>query len=70
MIFKVYKKTNKNVLHKFFFLYIKLINVLYDKCDKLHYFLYSCTNAIFGKIFVSEIWAKMFSPNQILGPFN
>ena len=27
--------------------------------------LCSCTNPIFGKKFVSEIWAKIFSVNQI-----
>ena len=30
----------------------------------------SCTNSIFDKIFVPEIWAKMFSVNQIAGFFN
>ena len=32
--------------------------------------LCSCTNPIFGKVFVPEIWAKMFSANQIAGFFN
>ena len=32
--------------------------------------LCSCLNAIFGKIFVPEIWAKMFSANWIAGFFN
>ena len=32
--------------------------------------LCSYTNLIFGKMFVSEIWAKMFSVNQIAGFFN
>ena len=32
--------------------------------------LCSCTNPIFGEIFVPEIWAKMFSANQIAGFFN
>ena len=30
----------------------------------------SSTNPIFGKILVPEIWAKMFSANQIAGFFN
>ena len=30
----------------------------------------SCTNPIFEKIFVPEIWAKMSSANQIAGFFN
>ena len=34
------------------------------------YLLCSCTNPIFGKIFVTEIWAKMISANQIAGFFN
>ena len=31
-----------------------------------------CSNAnpIFGKIFIPEIWVKMFSANQIAGFFN
>ena len=33
------------------------------------YFLLSCTNSIFGKILVPEIWAKMFSASQIAGFF-
>ena len=30
----------------------------------LYYLLCSCTNPIFGKIFVPGIWVKMFSVNQ------
>ena len=30
----------------------------------------SCANPIIGKILFSEIWAKMFSANQITGFFN
>ena len=32
--------------------------------------LCSCTNAIFGKTFVPEVLAKMFSANQTAGFFN
>ena len=32
--------------------------------------LCSCTNPIFGKIFVPEIWAKIFSADQIAGFYN
>ena len=32
--------------------------------------LCSCINPIFDKIFVPEIWAKMFAANQITGFFN
>ena len=32
--------------------------------------MWSCRNPVFGKIFVPEIWAKMFSANQIAGYFN
>ena len=35
--------------------------------DNLCYFLCSCTNSIFGKIFVPKIWAKIVSANQIAG---
>ena len=38
--------------------------------ENLYHLLCSCTNPIFGKIFVSEIWAKMFLANQIAGFFN
>ena len=38
--------------------------------ENLFYLLCSCANAIFGKIFVPEIYAKMFSANQIAGHFN
>ena len=39
-----------------------LLNLIYDLC--------SCTNPMFGKIFLPEIWVKMFSANQIAGFFN
>ena len=48
--------------HKF------LLNSIYN--ENLYYLLCSCTNSIFGKIFVPEIWAKMFSASQIAGFFN
>ena len=38
--------------------------------ENLYYLLCSCTNPIFGKLFVPEIWDKMFSANQIAGFFN
>ena len=38
--------------------------------ENLYYFMCSCTNPIFWKIFVPEIWAKMFLVNQIAGFFN
>ena len=44
-----------------------LLNLFYN--ENLHYLLCSCTNPIFGKIFVPEIWTKMFSANQIAGFF-
>ena len=45
-----------------------LLNLFYN--DSLYYFLCPCTNPIFGKIFIPEIWAKMFSVNQIARFFN
>ena len=45
-----------------------LLNLFYN--ENLYYFLCSCTNPIFGKIFVSKIWAKMFSVNQIISRTN
>ena len=38
--------------------------------ENLHCYLCSCANPIFGKNFVPEIWAKMFSANEISGFFN
>ena len=38
--------------------------------ENLYYLLCSCTNPIFGKILVHEIWTKIFSANQIAGFFN
>ena len=45
-----------------------LLNLFYN--ENLYNLLCSCANRIFGKIFVSEIWAKMFSDNQIARLFN
>ena len=40
-----------------------LLNSIYNK--NLYYLLCSCTNLIFGKNFIPQIWAKMFSASQI-----
>ena len=45
-----------------------ILNLIHN--EELYYLLRSCTNSIFGKIFVPEIWAKMFSANQIAEFFN
>ena len=45
-----------------------LLNSFYNK--NLYYLLCSCTNPIFGVIFVPVIWAKIFSANQIPVFFN
>ena len=45
-----------------------LLSLIYN--ENLYYLLCSCTNPIFEKIFVPEIWAKMFSAIQIAGLFN
>ena len=45
-----------------------LLNLLYN--ENVYYLLCSWTNPIFGKILVPEIWAKMFSANQIAEFFN
>ena len=42
---------------------------LFDN-ENFYYLLCSCTNPIFGKIFVPEIWGKMFSASQITGFFS
>ena len=38
--------------------------------ENLYYLLCFCTNSIFREILIPEIWAKMFSANQIAGFFN
>ena len=38
--------------------------------ENLNYLLCFCTNPMFGKIDVPEIWAKMLSANQTAGFFN
>ena len=40
-------------------------NLFYN--ESLYYLLYSCTNLIFGKNLVREIWARMLSVNQSAG---
>ena len=45
-----------------------LLNLICN--EHLYYLLCSCTNPIFEKIFVPEIWTKMLSANQIAGFFN
>ena len=44
------------------------LNLVYN--ESLYYLLYSCTNPIFGKSLVPEIWAKMCLANQIVGFLN
>ena len=44
---------------------------LYLVCNEsLYYMLYSCTNHIFGKNLIPEIWTKMLLANQITGFLN
>ena len=38
--------------------------------EHLYHLLCSCTNPLFWKMFVPEIWAKMFAANQIAGFFS
>ena len=50
-----------------------LLNFFYKRImfyEKLFQLLCSCTNPMFEKILVPEIWALMFSANQITGFFN
>ena len=53
---------NENLCHLF------LLNLLYN--ENLYYLLCFCTNPIFGKILVSEIWPKKFLASQVEGFFN
>ena len=39
-----------------------LLNLFYNQ--NFHYLLCFCTNPIYGKNLIPEIWAKMFSANQ------
>ena len=45
-----------------------LLNLVYN--ENLYYLLCSCTNLKLRKNFIYDIWAKMFSANQITGFFN
>ena len=45
-----------------------LLNLFYS--ENRYFLLCSCTSPMFAKIFVPEIWARMFSANQIAGYFN
>ena len=58
-----------NILKNFVidFYYLFLLSIIFIN---LYYLLFSCTNPIFVKILVSEIWAKIFLANQIVGLFN
>ena len=38
--------------------------------DNFYNLVFSSTNPIFEKIFIPDIWAKIFSANQIAGFFN
>ena len=68
------EKLNKNGPKTGFFEFIEqfshefFLNLFYN--ENLFYLLCSCTNPIFGKIFVSDIRAKMISATQIAGIFN
>ena len=44
------------------------LNLVYN--ESFYYLQYSCTNSIFGKNLVPEIWAKMLLVNQIAGFLN
>ena len=63
----------KNGQKKEFFEFIEifcfiLLNLFFN--DNLYYLLCCCANPILMKISVPEIWAKMFSANQIARFFN
>ena len=56
-----------------FLIYWKILSLIllnFFHNENLYNLLCSCTNLIFGKIVIPEIWAKMFSANQIAGFFN
>ena len=70
---KLGKWTKKWTKNRFFKIYWKKyhqfsLNLCYN--ENLYYLQCSCANPIIGKILFSEIWAKMFSANQITGFFN
>ena len=60
----------KNSIINFYWIIMKIIYPLLFYNENLHDLLCSCTTATSRKIFVSEIWAKMFSASQIAGFFN
>ena len=45
-----------------------LRNLFYNK--NIYFLLCSCTNTMFEKTFVPEVWGKMFSTNQFVVIFN
>ena len=47
---------------------IFFLNLVYN--ERLYYLLYSCTNSIFGKYLVPEIWVEMLLINHIAGFLN
>ena len=63
-------KWTKSGLFKFIekFCHYFLLNLFCNQ--NFYHLLCSSTNPIFGKIFVTEIWAKMLSANQIAKFFN
>ena len=62
---KIGKMVQKWAQNRVFWIYWKLLSLV---CTE--FVLCSCTNPIFGKRFISEIWAKMVSANNITGFFN
>ena len=66
-------KIDRNwVKNRVFWIYWKILSLIFTKFvnnRSVYYFLCFCTSAIFEKIFVPEIWAKMFWVNQIVGFF-
>ena len=62
----------KNGAKTGFFKLLKNLVIIFTEFynENLYYLLCSCTNPVFGKIFVPEIWVKMFLASQLAGFFN
>ena len=65
---KIGKMGQKWAKNRVFRIHWKIWSLIFTEVvlyENLYYSLCSCINPIFGKMLVPEIWAKMFSANQI-----
>ena len=63
-----YEVVQDSAIFKKFFFWPKIGKIVL--WWKFIFFVCSCSNPIFGKIFIPKIWSKMFSANQIAVFYN